>query len=58
MNLIRNILKPLICAGLAVLLSYVTLGAIMQPATLRWNAELPPVAAVHADTSDSAARGG
>jgi hypothetical protein len=52
MTMIRNLLKPLICATLAVLVSYVTLGPIMQPATLRWNANLPLVAAVHADAAD------
>jgi hypothetical protein len=51
MNTIRKILKSMICGSLAFLVSYVTLGPIMQPATLLSHSSLPNVAALHTDTA-------
>jgi hypothetical protein len=51
MAMIRNILKSMICGSLALLVSYLTLGPIMQPATLVSNSALPAAAALHADVA-------
>ena len=52
MTIARTLLQPLICAALAVLLSYVMLGPLW-PAIQRWNLQLPTVAAAHAAAADA-----
>jgi hypothetical protein len=51
MTMIRNSLKSMIFGALALLVSYVTLGPIMQPATLVSHSSLTAVVAVHADAA-------
>ena len=51
MSMIRNVLQSMICGTLALLVSYVTLGPIMQPATLVAISTLPVATALHADVA-------
>ena len=52
MNTIRNLFQSMICGSLAFLVSYVTLGPIMQPATLVSHST--PLAAVQANVAATA----
>jgi hypothetical protein len=52
--MIRNILKSMTCGSLAFLVTYVTLGPIMQPATLVSTSPLADAVALHADIPETA----
>jgi hypothetical protein len=54
MTMIRNILKSMTCGSLAFLVTYVTLGPIMQPATLVSTSPLADAVALHADIPETA----
>jgi hypothetical protein len=54
MTMMRNILKSMICGSLAFLVSYVTLGPIMEPANLVTFAPFGDEVAMHANIAETA----
>lgn len=52
--MMRNILKSMICGSLAFLVSYVTLGPIMEPANLVTFAPFGDEVAMHANIAETA----
>jgi hypothetical protein len=54
MTMMRNILKSMICGSLAFLVSYVTLGPIMEPANLVTLAPFCDEVAMHANIAETA----
>lgn len=52
--MMRNILKSMICGSLAFLVSYVTLGPIMEPANLVTLAPFGDEVAMHANIAETA----
>jgi hypothetical protein len=54
MTMMRNILKSMICGSLAFLVSYVTLGPIMEPANLVTLAPFGDEVAMHANIAETA----